>query len=78
MSRFCKEAVAISHMCQYGEATRKQRWKLRFHLLICKACAGFTRRNDRLTQLCEHAHLQQLSEADKAEMKRRMHLHGNP
>lgn len=72
MSKFCKEAVGISHKWQYGEASWKQRWQLRFHLLICKACAGFSRKNRKLTHLCQDAHLHQLSEAEKSEMKKRL------
>lgn len=72
MSDFCKEAIQFSHKWQYGEASWKQRWQLRFHLLICKACAGFSRKNRKLTQLCEHARLQQLTDTQKQEMKKQL------
>ena len=65
----CDEARIICHKTQYKDASFLEILKLKFHLLICKACSAFSRKNTKLTTLCEEATFHGLSETDKVKMK---------
>ena len=68
----CDEARIICHKTQYDDASFFEVIKLKFHLFICKACSAFSRKNTKLTTLCEEATLSNLSETEKLEMKQRI------
>jgi hypothetical protein len=68
----CDEAKIICHKTQYKDASFWDMLKLKFHLLVCKACASFSRKNTRLTALCEEATLRNLSDKDKLRMKKNL------
>ena len=68
----CEEARIICHKTQYDDASFFEVFKLKFHLFICKACSAFSRKNTKLTTLCEEATLRNLSESEKLEMKERI------
>ena len=68
----CDEARIICHKTQYNDASFFEVLKLKFHLLICKACAAFSRKNTKLTTLCEEATMRNLSEEEKLNMKQRI------
>ncbi|MCW5516754.1 hypothetical protein [Muriicola sp. Z0-33] len=68
----CEQAAIICNKSQYHEASFLEKIKFRIHLFVCKACAGFTKKNTQLTALCEKAQLQQLSEEDKRLMKKEL------
>lgn len=68
----CEKAAIICHKVQYREATFMEKLKLRFHLFMCEHCPEFSKRNTKLTTLCEKANLQSLTEADKRKMKERL------
>lgn len=65
----CDKAAIICNKVQYKEATLIDKLKLRFHLMICKTCSAFTKKNTELTTLCEKANLNSLSEQEKMRMK---------
>ena len=66
----CDEAAIICNKKQYKEATFTEKIKLVMHLLICKTCSKFSKKNVKLTSLCEKAPLHSLSEKDKVIMKK--------
>ena len=66
----CEQASHICNKSQYKEAGFWEILRLRLHILTCKACASFTKKNTALTSLCERAGLNTLSEADKESMKK--------
>lgn len=66
----CEEAQSICDKSQYKESGLWDIIKLRFHLLTCKKCKGYSKKNSELTTLCERAGLTMLSEDDKKKMKR--------
>ena len=66
----CEEAAHICNRKQYKEASLKERIQLFIHILICKTCASFSRKNTKLTHLCDKAKLQSLSSEDKERMKK--------
>jgi len=68
----CDEAAHICSKKQYKEASWSERFQLILHLVICKTCRVFSRKNSKLTALCEQARLHGLSQKDKQEMKRRL------
>lgn len=68
----CEKAAIISNKKQYNEATFGERFNLWLHLLICKICAKFQKKNKQLTSLCDKADLKVLSSEDKAKMKEQL------
>lgn len=68
----CEKAATICNKTQYREATFIEKMKLQFHLLMCKTCASFSKKNSEFTSLCEKANLQTLSEQEKNEMKEKL------
>ena len=68
----CDDAMTICHKRQYREASWKERLGLWLHLLYCKHCSAFSRKNTRLSQLCRDAALKGLSEEEKEAMKKRL------
>jgi len=68
----CEEAAIICHKTQYKEATFWERLNLKFHLMICKVCPQFSRKNAKLTHLCEKSRLYSLSEEEKLRMKQEL------
>ena len=47
----CKEANHVCDKTQYKEATLWEKIKLNIHLLYCKACRKYTKKNTQLTKL---------------------------
>jgi len=68
----CEQAAIISDKTQYKEASFLEKIRLRLHLLVCKTCAVFSKKNKQLTVLCERAQIQQLSEEEKLLMKKEL------
>ena len=68
----CEEAAHICNRKQYKEASWKERMQLLLHILICKTCASFSKKNTQLTSLCDKANLQSLSSRDKEHMKKKL------
>lgn len=66
----CEEASSICDKSQYKEAGFWDIVKLRVHLLYCKVCRGYSKKNSELTSLCDRAGLSMLSEDDKKKMKK--------
>ncbi|MEM9000392.1 MAG: hypothetical protein AAGB24_09010 [Bacteroidota bacterium] len=68
----CEEASHICNKSQYKEAGIWEILKLKLHILTCKACASFTKKNTVLTSLCDRAGLSMLSEREKEAMKKKL------
>jgi hypothetical protein len=66
----CDEAAIICNKKQYKEATFIEKIKLVMHLLICKTCSVFSKKNAELTALCDKAPLHCLPAKDKVIMKK--------
>lgn len=71
----CEKAAQICNKKQYNEASFSERLQLLLHLLICKFCAQFSKKNKRLTQLCSEAQLKVLSVSKKQELKQEINKH---
>lgn len=68
----CEKAAKICNKVQYKEASLFEKINLHIHLLICKTCPSFSKKNTKFTSLCEKAKLQSLSELEKSEMKQKL------
>lgn len=66
----CEKAAIICNKKQYKEATFREKLALSWHLLVCKICAQFSKSNKKLTELCNQAPLQVLSNEQKLKLKR--------
>ncbi|AWX43855.1 hypothetical protein HME9304_00846 [Flagellimonas maritima] len=71
----CEQASTICNKSQYQEASFWEIQKLKLHILMCKTCAKFSRKNTVLTSLCDKAGLSILSENDKDEMRKKLKEH---
>lgn len=47
----CDEATAICDKNQYGEASRWDKIRLNFHLMLCKHCKAYSKQNNVITKL---------------------------
>ncbi len=65
----CEKAAIICNKAQYNEATLIEKIKLKFHIFICEKCYHFSKKNAKLTHLCNKAKLESLSEKDKENLK---------
>ena len=65
----CEEAQVICNKKQYREASLIEKVELMLHILFCKACFKFSRKNNRLTRLVYRANLKTLSKEEKESMK---------
>ena len=68
----CEKAAKICCKTQYREATLFEKIQLNFHLIICRTCKAFSKKNKLLTGLCEEAELKSLSQKEKEEMKQKL------
>ena len=66
----CQEASNICNKSQYKEASFWDIVKLRIHLLYCKTCKQYSKKNSELTSMCDRAGLTMISKDDKERMKR--------
>ena len=73
----CEEAQVICNKKQYREASLIEKVELMLHILFCKACFKFSRKNNRLTRLVYRANLKTLSKAEKESMKRYLQKPGD-
>lgn len=71
----CDEATSICDKHQYGEASIYEKFKLFFHIMVCKFCVSYSKQN-KIISKCVDAHKnsckekkKSLSEKDKNEIK---------
>lgn len=65
----CDEAAKICNKLQYNDNSFWEAIKLQFHVIYCKQCNEFTKKNTLLTKLCNKANLKALSDSEKEKMK---------
>lgn len=68
----CHEANHICDKNQYKEATFWERVKLTFHLIYCRACREYTKRNVKLTKAVKDPTVKHMPTDDKAALKERL------
>lgn len=57
---------------QYKEAGFFDKFMLKIHLLMCKLCRGYSKRNTKLTKTLESANIKTLCAEDKQRIKTRL------
>lgn len=68
----CDEAAVICSKTQYREAGFWERLQLKMHLLLCKTCPSFSRKNRQLSNLCDQAVIKTLSSEEKSRLKKQL------
>ncbi|MBC8767636.1 hypothetical protein H4O18_06490 [Arenibacter sp. BSSL-BM3] len=68
----CKDVEIICTKVQYREATFVEKIKIRLHVLFCKTCKTFSKKNTKLTALCSEANLRTLPIEEKEKMKKKL------
>lgn len=65
----CKDVEILCTKAQYNEATLLEKIQLKLHMLICKTCKTFVKKNTKLTSLCSQAKIKTLPVEEKEKMK---------
>ena len=68
----CEKAAIICNKAQYNEASIMEKLKLRWHILLCRVCNAYVKKNVKLTTLCRKAPLYGLTEAEKEGIRDRL------
>lgn len=74
----CEEAQVICNKKQYREARFSERFHLMLHIMFCRACQKFSRKNSRLTRMICQADLRSLSQEEKLALKQQLEKPGKP
>ncbi len=65
----CEEANHVCDKTQYKEATLWEKIKLNIHLIYCKACRKYTKKNTMLTKLLKRNKPQTLKASAKESIR---------
>lgn len=65
----CEEIRHICDKSQYGEATRYENYKKKFHFIICKGCNLYVITNTKLTELIKKINSNKLTIAEKNKLE---------
>lgn len=68
----CDEAAHVCDKCQYKEAGFLDKLMMNIHLLMCKLCRGYSKRNGKLSKTIEAANLKTLRPEEKENLKTRL------
>ncbi|CAM4272839.1 hypothetical protein [Gillisia limnaea] len=61
----CSEAAFNCDKAQYNEASFYEKIKIHLHILLCKPCKNYTKKNTKLTKLIAKSNLKTCSEDEK-------------
>ena len=68
----CDEATNVCDKSQYNEAGFFEKLMLHIHVMMCKICRGYTKRNVKLTETIKSANLKTLRPEEKEILKKRL------
>ena len=68
----CNEATNVCDKSQYNEAGFFDKIALKIHLLMCKLCKGYAKRNASLTETIKSANIKTLHPDEKQAIKVRI------
>lgn len=68
----CTKAKRCCDKVQYEEAGFLEIWKLKFHIMYCKACKKYTQTNSRLSSLLRKASIKTCTEEEKRKFKQQI------
>ena len=72
MSKFKLECHEANHICdknQYKEASFKEKIILTFHLIYCRACREYTKRNTQLSKLIRNPKVDSMNTSEKENLQ---------
>lgn len=75
LRKFMIDCETSAHYCdklQYNEATAKERFHYKMHVLVCKICKAHSLRNTKLSQACSRANLNTMPKQDKELLKAKL------
>jgi hypothetical protein len=68
----CNKSAQYCDKAQYNEASTKERFRLKMHLMICKFCKAHSAQNAKLTHAINDAKLTTMPKTDKAILKTKL------
>lgn len=68
----CTKAERYCDKQQYKDANPLEKMKLRLHLLFCKTCLQYSKKNSQLSDLIKKASLKTCTKEEKEEFKRKI------
>ncbi|CAL67827.1 hypothetical protein [Christiangramia forsetii] len=68
----CSEAATCCDKAQYEEADFLEKIKLTIHLMFCKTCRKFSKRNSKLTNLMQESKLETCPEEKKNQWRQQI------
>ncbi len=68
----CEEIQVICSKSQYRESSLWERLQMKLHMLICKSCGLFTKKNSKLSALLKKAPIYRMSESEKERLKSKL------
>lgn len=68
----CSEAAHICDKHQYEEIGFLDKIKMKLHLLLCKLCRNYSKRNERLTKELKTANIKTFTSEEKQLLKSRL------
>ena len=68
----CHEANHLCDKNQYQEATFWEKIKLNIHLIYCRMCREYTKRNIKLTKRVKDPRVKAISSSDRSMLKERL------
>ncbi len=73
----CEEANHFCDKNQYKEAGFLEKVKLNIHLIYCRACRTYSKKNNKLTRIVKHQSIQHITPPEKAILRQRVEKHIN-
>ncbi|HBC04804.1 MAG: hypothetical protein CL528_01020 [Aequorivita sp.] len=68
----CDDAAHVCDKTQYKEAGLFDKFMLKIHLLMCKLCRGYAKRNTKLTKTIQSADIKTLCPEVKEQIKTKL------
>ncbi|GLB53298.1 hypothetical protein NBRC110019_23390 [Neptunitalea chrysea] len=68
----CEKSCYICDQSQYAEASAVDKFKLRIHLLFCKSCQAYSKKNTALTNAIKKSKVKCICTKDKQELQKKI------
>lgn len=68
----CHEAAYLCDKNQYKEISISEKLKLKLHLLLCKLCNKYARKNQKLTNTLKAVEIKTLNPESKLQLKEKL------
>ncbi|MCG2429568.1 hypothetical protein [Aequorivita xiaoshiensis] len=68
----CREAACLCDKYQYKEISISDKLKLKLHLLLCKLCNKYAKKNQKLTNTLKAVEIKTLNPDSKLQLKEKL------